>query len=226
MSYAINRKELSDTLYRGFGKPGGRWFMDENTYGWDPSWKPDPYDPSRAKTLLKEAGYPDKFKDPVIKIFAQAGPQTDLIQAVAGYWEELGIKTKITTVDPMTYGGYFFVRIKDASAPNVGAVIPWIFPGFFNSVYHCANMYKSTGVHSTGNDPKADALYQKATSELDPVKAKKYWTEFQNYAYDMWVNVGILRTPTYVVVGPRVGAFTLNSHMSIQDAWVGIQHKK
>jgi peptide/nickel transport system substrate-binding protein len=226
MSYAINRQEMCDTIYRGFGKPGGRWFMDENTYGWDPSWKPDPYDPARAKALLNEAGYPEKYEGKVVNIFTQAVPgQFDMSQAVAGYWEEIGIKTKITTVDPMTYGGYFFVRIKDPNAPNVGAVIPWSFQGVHNNVYHSANMFKSTGVHSTGNDPKADALYDEATSELDPVKAKRLWTEFMEYGYNMWVNVGVVRVPTYVLVGPRVGKWTSNSHMSWQDALAGIQHK-
>lgn len=224
ISYALNRQELCDTFYKGFGKPGTRWFMDENTYGWDPSWKPDPYDLNKAKALLKEAGYPDKFKDPVINIFVQA-PQADLVQALVGYWEKAGIKIKINPVDAMGYGGYFFVRIKDKDAPNVGSIIPWVYQGFFNTTYQCFNMYGSTGVHSTGNDPKADELYTKATTELDPIKAKKYWMEYQNYAYTMWVNVGICKVPNNLVLGPKVGKFTSNAHMGLYDAFAGIQHK-
>ncbi len=226
MSYAINRQELCDTFYKGLAKPGGRWFMDEYTWGWDPSWKPDPYDPNKVKALLKEAGYPAKFKDPVINIFCQQGVQADLMQALAGYWDAAGIQTKINIIDAMTYGGYIFVRAKDASVPMVGGIWPWIFPGFFNNVYHSANMYKSTGVHTTANDPKADAMYDKAVAELDPAKAKKLWTEFQSYGYDMWVTVGIIRVPTYLVVGPKVGQFTSNAHLSLWDALASIQHKK
>jgi ABC-type transport system substrate-binding protein len=73
---------------------------------------------------------------------------------------------------------------------------------------------------------KADALYNEATSELDPVKAKRLWTEFTEYGYNMWVNVGIVRVPTYVVVGPKVGEWTSNAHMSWQDALAGIQHRE
>jgi peptide/nickel transport system substrate-binding protein len=227
MSYAINRQELSNTFFKGYARPGSRWFMTEESYGWDPSWKADPYDLNKAKALLKEAGYPEKFQNPVINIFAQqANQQADIMQAVAGYWDAAGIQTKINIVDPMGYGGYFFVRIKDENAPNVGGIIPWVWPSFFNSTYHCANMYKSTGVHSTGNDPKADELYTNATTELDPVKAKKLWVEFQNYAYDMWVNVGICYLPNHVVLGPNVGEFTSNAYASLYDALAGIQHKK
>lgn len=230
LSYAINRQEICDTILRGFATPGGRWFMDEHTWGWDPSWKPDPYDPEKSMALLKEAGYPDKFKDPVINVYVQSGwpPWVlDLIQTLEAYWESVGIKSKINIVDANQWGGMFFIRAKDASAPQVGAIFPWVWLGTFNNVYHSANMFTSKGVHSTGNDPKADELYAKATSELDPVKAKQYWTELFDYAYDiMWVNVGILKVPTYGVVGPEVGKFSTNSHLSLWDAYAGIQHKK
>ncbi len=225
MSYSINRQELCDTFYKGFGKPGGRWFMDDISWGWDPKWKPDPYDLNRAKNLLKEAGYPGKFKDPVINVFCQAA-NADLMQALAGYWENAGIQTKINIVDPNVMGSYMFVRAKDASVPIVGGIWPWVGGGFFNNVYHSANMFTSKGVHTTANDPKADEMYDKAVAELNPAKSKKMWTEFMDYAYDMWVNVGVVKVPQYAIVGPNVGKFTSLAYMSIWDSLAGIQHKK
>jgi peptide/nickel transport system substrate-binding protein len=226
MSYSINRQELCDTFYKGFAKPGSRWFMEEHGWGWDPSWKPDPYDPNKAKALLKEAGYPGKFQDPVIKIYATPGESANVSQILSGYWEAAGIQTKIEVVDASAWGGMFFVRVTGPTSPAVGCVFPWIFPSVFNNVYHSANMYKSTGVHSTGNDPKADELYAKATSELDPAKAKREWTEFQNYAKEMWVDVGIVKVDYPLVLGKNVGEFTSFSYMSLYDALAGIQHKK
>ena len=81
-------------------------------------------------------------------------------------------------------------------------------------------------MHTTSNDPKADELYQAAATELDEAKAKKNWQDMMQYAYDtMWVNVGLVNVPTLFVVGPNVGAFTDNTHRSIWEAYVGIQHK-
>jgi peptide/nickel transport system substrate-binding protein len=198
--------------------------MDEMTWGWDPSWKPDPYDPNKVKALLKDAGYPGKFKDPVINIFVQAA-NADLMQALAGYWEAAGIQTKINIVDPNVMGGYMFVRAKDANVPIVGGIWPWVGGGFFNNVYHSANMFKSTGVHTTGNDPKADEMYDKAVAELNPAKAKKLWTEFMNYGYDMWVNVGVVKVPQYAIVNPKVGKFSSLAYMSVWDGLAGFQKK-
>jgi ABC-type transport system substrate-binding protein len=80
MSYAINRQEMCDTYFKGLAKPGGRWFINETGYGWDPAWKPDPYDPAKAKALLAEAGYPAKFANPVIQLWTQADIRNDLMQ--------------------------------------------------------------------------------------------------------------------------------------------------
>jgi hypothetical protein len=51
------------------------------------------------------------------------------------------------------------------------------------------------------------------------------WTDFMNYAYDMWVNVGVVKVPQYAVVGPKVGKFTSLAHMSIWDSLAGVKHK-
>ena len=117
------------------------------------------------------------------------------------------------------------MRAKDATVPIVGGIWPWVFPAFFNNVYHSANMFTSKGVHTTSNDPKADEMYNKAVTETDPAKAKKLWTEFMNYGYDMWVNVGIVRVPSYTVVGPKVGKFSSFAYLSQWDCLAGIQHK-
>jgi ABC-type transport system substrate-binding protein len=204
MSYSINRQEICDTYYKGLAYPGGRFFMDEYTWGWDPSWKPDPYDPEKAKQLLAEADYANKWADyeTIINVQTPGGTTLDLMQILASYWEKVGIKTKIVLNDAMVQLGLFFVR----GTASAGSVIPWVWPGAPNSVYHCANMYTSTGVHSTGNDPKADELYNKAAYELDPVKALQYWRDFQNYAYNMWVNVGLNEIKSYWVVSDQVAS--------------------
>src|SRR5207248_7227610 len=108
---------------------------------------------------------------------------------------------------------------------KVGAIIPWLSSGFFNNVYHTANLFTSTGTTATGNDPKADQMYQAAVSELDDAKAKQLWQQLMHYGYDtMWVNVELVEVPTYIVVGTNVGAFTSRSYLNLWDSYVGIQH--
>jgi peptide/nickel transport system substrate-binding protein len=228
MSYAINREEIADDFLYGIAEPGGRWFMDENTWGWDPSWKPDPYDPDLAKSLLEEAGYPDAFNNPEITVWVQSGWApwfVDMIQILQSQWAEVGIQVEIQTVDPMEWL-MFFVRVTSPEDQAVGGIFPWNWGSTFNNVYHSANMFTSNGVHGTANDAIADALYKKAVTELDMDKAKQYWTDLFEYAYDeMWINVGILKVPNYQLVDPdTVGEFTTKAHLSLWDAYAGIQH--
>jgi len=98
--------------------------------------------------------------------------------------------------------------------------------GAFNNVYHSANMFTSTGVHTTSNDTKADEMYQAAITELDDTKAKKAWQDLMHYGYDtMWINLELVEVPTMFVVGPQVGQFNGRTWINIWDTYAGIQHK-
>ncbi|OGO31246.1 MAG: hypothetical protein A2Z29_09425 [Chloroflexi bacterium RBG_16_56_11] len=226
ISYALNRQEISDTFYLGTAVPGGRWFMNPGTYGWDNSWQPEPYDPDRAKALLAEAGYPGAFANPVINYYVTPGPGVDNALLFQSYMEEVGIQLEVKIIDAVQWGGMFFVRNVAPDAPNVGAIFPWIFGSTFNAVYHSANMYTSGGVHSTGNDAKADELYTKATTELNPTLAAQYWSEFRAYVETLYYNVGIVMIEPQLLISDQLGAFTENTHISLADAYAGIQHAK
>src|SRR5437870_1058169 len=226
MSYAINRQEISDTIYKGLAKPGGFWFFSEQTWGFDPtSFKADSYDLNKAKQLLQDSGYPGKFNPQSITLYTTA-VAADLMQILQGYWQAVGINVDVQVVDTPVYNGLIFVRAKEATEKQVGAVWPWVNVGFFNNVYHSANMFTSTGVHTTSNDTKADDMYNAAITELDDAKAKKLWQDLMHYGYDtMWINLELVEVPTYFAVGPTVGAFTNRTWINLPDTYVGIQHK-
>ena len=208
MSYALNRQEICDTFYQGTAVPGGRWFIAPGGYGWDDSWTADPYDPDRAKELLAEAGYPDAFDTPVINFYVTA-TQENFAQVLLGYWTEIGLDVEINVMESVAWSGIVFVRNEDPTAPQAGGMWMW---GPFPVV-----------PNATGNDPHADELYAKATGELDPVLQKQYWTDFLNYAYDMWVNTGTVLIQPLTLVSDKIGDPT-RGWISPDDAYATIQH--
>jgi peptide/nickel transport system substrate-binding protein len=225
LSYAINRQEICDTFYKGLAKPGGFWFFSEQTWGFDPAtFKADTFDIAKAKQLLQDAGYPGKFNPQTITLYTTA-VAADLMQILQGYWQAVGVNVDVQVVDTPVYNGMVFVRAKDQTAQQVGAIWPWVNVGFFNNVYHSANMFTSTGVHTTSNDTKADGMYQAAVTELDDAKAKKLWQDLMHYGYDtMWINVELVEVPTYWAVGQNVGKFTGRTYINQWDTYLGIQH--
>jgi ABC-type transport system substrate-binding protein len=229
LAYAINYDELYETFFHGLAVPGGRWFMHPGSWGWDPSWQPEPYDPALAASLLEEAGYPDAFDDPVITLWVQVGSgwTPDLMQVLQGYWSEAGIQTQINMVDPFEWAGMFFVpHYDDPTFGNVGAIFPWVFPDSWPSnVYHSYNMYCG-GVHTCGNDPHAVELYNKAVNEPDPALCEQYWSEFMTYVHDedfVTFSVGLLYSPL-AIVGPDVGEFDNTYAGTIAAMYSGIHH--
>jgi peptide/nickel transport system substrate-binding protein len=224
MSYAINRQEICDTYFQGTATPGGRWFLAPGSWGWQDSWKADPYDPTLAKQLLAQAGYPDAFTTPTIDFYVTA-TQEDFAQVLQGYWEAIGLDVKITVMESVAWSGIVFVRNEDPTAPQAGGMWMWgPFPSATNAVYQSANMYTSKGVHTTSNDPQADVLYNKAVSDIDPTQALADWDTFLDYAYNMWVNTGTVMIQPLTLVSDKIGTITGRTWISWDDAYATVQH--
>jgi peptide/nickel transport system substrate-binding protein len=56
LNYAIDWADILQNIYRGYGTRLPTCFLPSG-FGYDPELKPYPYDPEKAKGLLKEAGY-------------------------------------------------------------------------------------------------------------------------------------------------------------------------
>jgi peptide/nickel transport system substrate-binding protein len=116
LSLAIDRQQVIEHV---MGKQA-RWPMpfatfryssDMDVARWE-DWSKSAlrYDPARAKKLLTEAGHPNGFR---LTFWNTALPGTPFMvqigEAVAGFWEKIGVKVEMKTVewgvfDPMTRG--------------------------------------------------------------------------------------------------------------------------
>ncbi len=230
LSYALDREEIVDTWYMGYGDAtAGQFYMYPGCFGWNEDLRNDPYDPDQAKALMAQAGYPSAFADPVMHIYTTSAGQ-DYHLLLMSYWEAVGLQVELEIVDSTIYTAYVFHnfvgRIAEGDA-NVGWMFTWTYQSFFNCTYHSANMYQSHGMHSTGNDAQADALYLKAANETDPVLSAQYFGEFQAYAKTLYINFGVCTFDTLIVQNPNtIGAWTGRNWVSYQDALNGVQHPK
>jgi peptide/nickel transport system substrate-binding protein len=104
INYAMDVETITDKILQGTASPmSGPVFMV--TKGFDPSIKPYPYDPAKAKKLLKEAGYEKGFK-----LVLSTPPQgvegatntLEVAQALASQLKEVGIEVSLDITDPAT----------------------------------------------------------------------------------------------------------------------------
>jgi len=106
VSHAIDRKLICDVVMQGAASPSNSFLAP-----WHPGWDekratPTPYDPEKAKALLKEAGYPNGFSTKITCTNSYKGD----MQAVAGYLAKVGIKAELNIMEAGAWTDYCFSK--------------------------------------------------------------------------------------------------------------------
>ncbi len=95
LNLAIDRKEIAKSIMYGEAEPSQLHFLLPWQRGWNPEWKPYPYNPKKAKELLAQAGYPNGFKIKMYLSMGKLAEGNELGQAIAMYLEKVGINVEI-----------------------------------------------------------------------------------------------------------------------------------
>ena len=94
LNYTIDRHTITKGLLGDIAAPTSE-FRTSN--GFDPAYVDHyPYDPQKAKDLLKEAGYPNGFTLTMLGASHMVTGGGPLSQAVASYWQKIGVKVGFT----------------------------------------------------------------------------------------------------------------------------------
>jgi peptide/nickel transport system substrate-binding protein len=228
LSLAINRPEVANSFFNGLAQPGGVLWTAPTSWGYDPSWVDGPwfkYDPAQAKELLKEVGYPDKFANPVITLYSTTATPwlPDLNLIVSGYWEAIGVQTKVVPIDMGQLRGLMYA---DPYPPElVGTDAIWNMPTMQVSI-----PFLKSAIHSQGNwrllkDPKWDALWASISAEPDPAKQMQLFRETVKYMLDQYIVPGIVNIPQYYAVSPQVGDWTIRYSYDLWGSFAGMKKK-
>lgn len=189
MNYAVDREALNTALYGDSADPSSELassdgFIDELKDAY-------PYDPGKAEDLLADAGYADGFEINLVSLDFGGPDFTQGAQAVAGYWEDIGIKVNV--VDAANPADY----VKGAGDLNNQVV--QISTNFASSMWR---MYQSNlGDGALYNprkysDPTLVSLFEEALTAEDPVPL---WEEMSKYITEnaFMIPIGTQPTPTF-----------------------------
>ncbi len=132
--YAIDASAIVKSVYFGEAEAASQWAY-KGHWAYNKSVQGFPYNPAKAKQLLKEAGYPNGFKT---KITYRTNPvQDQVFVAVQGYLKAVGIDAELEPIQIARYdqvafqGGKWDGLIMNAvlSNPDVVALLAQSYAG-------------------------------------------------------------------------------------------------
>jgi len=184
INYAIDKQEIIDGVYLGLGiniaspyKPGTRWS--------NPALTPYPYDPTKARTLLKEAGFICCNSDGILmrngKPFSfeivtnQNKEREKSAVLIQRRLKEVGIDVKIRAIEWASFISRF---IKTGDFDVV--VLGWglgLDPDQYN-IWHSSQQAPGQFNFIGYNNPAVDKLLEQGRLELNPDKRMKIYHEF------------------------------------------------
>ena len=170
----VNKEDISTAVFEGMTELAPS-LLAPSVFGYDKNVKLKPYDPEKAKELLKEAGYENGFKTSILVFGGEANTQTaEILQA---YLKEIGIDLRIDVVEVSAYWDATEKGRHDLFLGSWGVVTG-------DADYGLYAMYHSSAKGGAGNrdfyeNPKVDELLDKAKMTTDPEERKKLYEEIQ-----------------------------------------------
>lgn len=186
ISYAIKKDEIVSGVLLGLGKPATGPFKP-GTWAYNDHVKTYPYDPAKARALLKEAGWADANGDGVLEkdgkafafeILTNQGNETrqKCAEIIQRQLKEIGIIANIRIVEWSAFVTHF-INKRRFDAVILGWTIP-LDPDAYD-VWHSSKTAPEELNFVSYNNPEVDEMLEKGRSTFDIKERKKCYDRFQ-----------------------------------------------
>jgi len=212
MQMAIDLPTLAKTYYAGTCSPDPCTLTSSYMIGWGfpyNIWPQDlkdqyVYNPTAAKKLLADAGYPNGFKTDVV--FDQAG-DSDLLQIVKSYFAAIGINMEIRPMDSLSWTSFVITQKKyDQMEQRSGG-------GQFGITYQPLRQIARLLTNSASNhvgvsDPAYDALYNKALAASNLIDVQQAVKDINQYVAQSHFAISLLQTMVPTLYQPWLKGYS------------------
>lgn len=160
INYALDKDALFESLMGGLGSISDGQLAGPETFGYNPTLEPFPFDQDRARQLLSEAGYPEGFE---IEFQAASGRRNDVQvgEAIAEQLRAVGIRTVFSTIEGAEFSASFHGKTIAPlhiwgwnTAPTMSVMQPYSF-------------YRTSASHQLAASEEFDRLFEEQASETD-----------------------------------------------------------
>ena len=207
LAMSIDRELINEAVIGGVGWPVEIPYYDINHPDWDAARWGVGYNPEMAEQLLDQAGYPRNANNERFTIAMFAWPVghffADIGDAVAGFWEEVGVDVDIlhyeyTVFRPTLVGRSATQAWTDTGPLENFATTPWDFPrGIQMSAI--ARGGKSHGIEI----PEATKNYRDVSAEPDRTARIDLNKGFADFLRHWMPGFGVVAVPSLIVYNPN-----------------------
>lgn len=204
MNFAVNKHKLLRLINdRGVVAKG---FLPPHMPGYNPHAKGYPYDPQRARRLLRAAGYATGFST---TLWVRSDETT--LRLAQSVQQDLAAVHVAVRIKAVAWGPF----LEAVRAPDL---VPFFYLGweadfpdpsnFLEVLLHSKNT--DTNNNTNYRNPEVDRLLDKAARELDPQRRLRLLQRVEQLAVEDAPWVFLFHPVTYEIVHPRVRDFHLH----------------
>lgn len=202
LNYAVDKEAIVKELLGGLGRVSDGQQLGQEAFGYNPALKPYPFDPAKAKQLLRDAGYGNGFS---IQMNCTSGGyynDKQNCEAIVGYLQAVGVKADLKINETAVH---VQLRYDNKQAPMF--YHRWIyFPTLdADQIYQ---WYLSTYGPTTYKNPEFDKLFNPTRREMDRARREKGLQDVAAFVREDAPVIFLMQPPDVYAVATGVTGFT------------------
>jgi peptide/nickel transport system substrate-binding protein len=220
IAYAINRDDAVTAAYMGNGTVA-KSVLASGVWGYDKkydTYNPYPYNPTKAKELLKKAGYPNGFKMKIV-VASSNVERVTMCEVIQNNLKQVGIDC---SVQQMEYSAFRAALVdgKDDDAFIFGTTAT---TGEADNALYCRfykDLGKSVGFYGWPSQPECvtvSSLLDKARGAYDDKARKSIYDKVQEVLFDSVPVIPLSEATIFSILDEKVEGFQIYSEYD----WTG-----
>ncbi len=210
LTMAVNKKAIIEAVYQGAGQ-AAKNLIPPTMWGYNKDVVDYPYDPAKAKELLKEAGHADGFTIDLWAMPVQRPYNPNarrMAEMIQSDWAKIGVKANIVTYE----WGEYLKRAKAGEHQSV--MMGWTGDNgdpdnFFATLFSCAAAKDGSNYSRWCYKPFED-LIQPARAESDHAKRVALYQQAQVVMHDQVPALIIAHSTVYEPVRKEVKGYVVD----------------